>query len=111
MSQMQSLFPAQAAGYVFSATTSAPTPATLVYKGNTVRIVNEGSVAVYCAFGTSASDSGAIATLPGAGLTTSCYCGPGADITLSLPNSSVWFASAITRSGTATVVFYVGEGV
>ena len=112
MSQLQSLFAAQANGIAFSASTSTPTPATLTYKGNTVRICNEGAVAAYCAFGTSATDTGAIATLPGSSpLTTCCFVGPGADITLTLPNSTVWFASAITRSGSAVVVFYIGDGV
>lgn len=111
MSQTQNLFPAQAKGVVFSAATSAPTPLVMKNPGNTVRICNEGSVAVYCAFGTSASDPGAIATLPGDGLTTSCFVPPNGDVRLTLPSSSTWYASAITRSSTAVVVFYVNEGM
>ncbi len=108
---LQNLFPAQQKGVVFTATTGTPTPLTMVNTGNTVRICNEGVVAAYCAFGTSATDTGAIATLPGSGLTTACFVGPGADITLTLPSSTTWFASGITRSGSAVLVFYVGEGV
>lgn len=110
MSQLQSLFSAQCKVATYSATTSAPSAAALQSAGNSARICNEGVVAAFVAI-SAVNDTTAIASLPSNGVTTACFVGPGADITVSIPASSVCYASAITRSGSATVNIYVGEGV
>lgn len=113
MSQTQYLFSAQAKVTPISATTAAPTPTVLANGGGTVRIVNESSTAAFLAIGDNASDTNAIATLPAAGLTTSCYVGPNADFTMAMPGQpgdSPKYASAITRTGTAQLQLYVGSG-
>lgn len=111
MSMTENLFGAQVAVTPISATASAPGSATVLANiGNTARIVNESTIAAFIAFGTSVSDTAAIATLPTAGSKTSCYVAPGADFTVAIPGSVQMYASAITRSGTATLQIYVGEG-
>lgn len=110
MSQTQYLFSAQAKVTPISATTSTPTPTQLANAGHTLRVVNESSVGAFLAVGDSATDTAAIATLPSAGSATSCWVGPGADFTVSIPDGSTKYASAITRSGTAQLQLYVGSG-
>lgn len=107
--QNANLFSAQCKVTVFAATTSAPTPVQLPNAGNTLRIANEGTSAVFVAVGETAV--GAVATLPVNGSTTSCYVAANADVTFAIPNSAPQFVSAICRSGTASVNFYAGEGL
>jgi len=110
--QTANLFSAQSKVTTFAATTSAPTPVQLPNGGNTLRIVNEGTVGVFIAVGDTAAT--AIATLPSNGSVTSCYVAPNADVNFGIPDvpqgGPYKFVSAITRSGTATVEFYAGEG-
>lgn len=106
--QTANIFSAQSKVTTFAATTSAPTPVQLSNAGNTLRVVNEGTAAVFIAVGPTSAT--AIATLPANGLTTSCFVAPNSDVTFSMPGDAANFVSAITRTGTATVEFYAGEG-
>lgn len=105
--QTANLFSAQSKVTTFAVTTSAPTPKQLSNSGNTLRVVNEGTAAVFIAVGNTSAE--AIATLPSDGSVTSCYIAPNADVNFSIPNDSAKFVSAICRTGTATVEFYAGE--
>lgn len=110
MSQTQNLFSVQTKVTPISGTTSSPTPVALANLGDTVRIVNESAVACFLAIGDTLADTAAVATLPSAGVRTSCYVGPGADFTMSIPGDAIKYASAITRSGTVQLQLYVGNG-
>lgn len=105
--QTANIFSAQSKTITFSATTSAPTPKQMPNSGNSLRVVNEGTVAVFIAVGDTAAT--AIATLPTDGSSTSCYVAANADVVFSIPADTAKFVSAITRSGAATVEFYAGE--
>ena len=106
---IQNLFSAQAPVTPISATTSTPGSATvLACIGNSVRIVNESANAAFLAIDTVAAN--AIAALPTAGARVSCWVGPGADFTLTIPGHSLCYASAITRTSIAQLQLYVGEG-
>ena len=105
--QTANLFSTQSKVTTFAATTSAPTPVQLSNAGNTLRVVNEGTAAVFIAVGPTSAT--AVATLPSNGSTTSCYVAPNADVNFSIPADAAYFVSAITRSGTVTVEFYAGE--
>lgn len=109
MSQNANLFSAQAPVTPISATTSTPGSATaLASIGNTARIVNESTIGAFVAIDTTAAN--AIAALPTAGARVSCWAGPGCDFTVSIPGHSLCYASAITRTGTAQLQIYSGEG-
>lgn len=114
MSQTQYLFSAQAKVTPISATAVAPVIAVvLAGSGDTLRIVNESSTAAFLAIGDRDTDVNSLATLPTANSTTSCYVGPNADFTMSIPGipgGSAKYASAVTRAGTAQLQLYVGSG-
>lgn len=114
MSQTQHLFSAQVKVTPIAGTATAPTIAVaLANSGNTLRVVNESAVAGFLAVGDSATDPAALAALPSAGLTTSCYVAPGADFTVSIPGmpgDSPKFASVVTRAGAIQLQLYVGSG-
>lgn len=105
--QTANIFSAQSKTTTFSATTSAPTPKQMPNSGNSLRVVNEGTVAVFIAVGDTAAT--AIATLPTDGSSTSCFVAANADVIFSMPADTPKFVSAITRSGAAVVEFYAGE--
>ncbi|MBV8649695.1 hypothetical protein [Paludibacterium sp.] len=108
MAQTENLFPAQAKVVSVSVTTSASSAAQLPIAGNTLRVVNESTTGFF--FAIADTQAAAVATLPSTGVTTACWAGPGCDYTVSIPNDTAKWVSAITRSGTATGDFYVGEG-
>ncbi len=114
MSQTQYLFSAQAKVTPIAGTATPPVVAVqLANAGHTLRVVNESSVAGFLAIGDSATDPAALATLPAAGLTTSCYVGPNADFTVSIPGQpgdTPKYASVVTRSGAIQLQLYVGSG-
>src|SRR6478736_4195037 len=82
--QTANLFSAQSKAVTFAATTSAPTPKQLLAGGNTLRVVNEGSVGVFIAVGDTSATS--IATLPTDGSVTSCFVAPNADVNFGMPD-------------------------
>lgn len=91
-----------------SVTTSASSSTALPGQGTVVRIVNEGTAAAFVAIGEGAQ----VATLPNATPTgTSTPILPGTDVTFSIPSSSIWNISAITRTSTTTLDIQVGEGI
>lgn len=109
MSQTQHLFSAQAKANTFAAGTGAPTPKLLTNAGNTVRLVNTDTAnGVYVAIG--ATPATAIATLPVDGSVVSCWVGPGADFTVSIPSDAPQYWSGIAVAGTPALLAYVGNG-
>ena len=114
MSQTQYLFPAGAKVTLLTSVTSptAPVAKQLANAGGTVRIVNQSTTdACYVAFGDTAAT--AVATVPADGLTTSCWVGPGADFTVSIPGTAGGpgqFVSATSATGAPTLLLYVNSG-
>lgn len=105
--QTASLFSAQSKTLPVSCTTTASTSAALPAAGNTLRLVNEGTVVVFFSIGATAQT----ATLPNATPTaTSTPIGIGATLLVSIPADAIQNISAITRSGTAILHAQVGEG-
>lgn len=114
MSQTQHLFPASCKVTLLTSVTS-PTPPVakqLASSGNTVRIVNQSTTdGCYLAFAETAAL--AVATLPADGLATSCWVGPGADFTVSIPGvagGAAQFVSATSATGAPTLLLYVNSG-
>lgn len=104
------LFSVQCKTLPVSVTVTASTPVLLPSSGNTIRVVSEdGSDDAFVAV----SATPAAATLPNATPTaTSTIVRGGFDATFSLPNSGVYYVSAICRSGkSAALCFQVGEGI
>lgn len=100
-------FGAQAPGYSIAVTTTASSSQALPSIGNTVRLVNEGPNHAYVAIGTGPQT----ATVPAAGAAATCMeVMAGTDITLTIPSSALQNISAITKTGTAMLNVYVGEG-
>lgn len=112
MSQTQHLFPAQASVTPITATGTTPAAATILTGiGNTLRVVNESLTdGAFLAVGIGTNTPLAIAALPTAGSKVSCWVGPGADFTISIPGATQHYASAITRGNTVQLQLYVGEG-
>lgn len=106
-------FPAQAKVIRISATSAAPTAVQLPVAANQARIVNHGSDA-YLAFAD--TQAAAVATVPaaGAGTATSCPSLGGSDITMTIPNDTAKWVSAIldvAAAGTTFIDIAIGEGL
>lgn len=114
MSQTQHLFPAGCKVTTLTSVTSpaAPIAKQLASAGNTVRIVNLSATdGAYVAFGDTAAT--AVATVPADGLTTSCWVGPGADFTVSIPGiagGTAQWVSATSATGAPALLLYVNSG-
>jgi hypothetical protein len=114
MSQTQSLFPAGCKVTTLTATTSPAAAATkqLSNGGSTARLVNLSTTdGAYVAFGDTAAN--ATAVVPADGSTQSCWVGPGADFTVSIPGvagGTAQFASAISATGVPSLLIYVNAG-
>lgn len=99
------LFSAQAATKSIAVTSTASASTALPGNGNTLRIVNEGTVPVYISVGAGAQ----VATIPtSTGANTCTPCMPG-ETFFSIPADSRLNISAIC-SATATLQVSVGEG-
>lgn len=114
MSQTQHLFPAGCKVTTLTSVTS-PTPPVakqLASSGNTVRIVNLSATdGCYVAFADTAAL--AVATVPADGLATSCWVGPGADFTVSIPGiagGAAKWVSATSATGVPDLLLYVNSG-
>jgi hypothetical protein len=107
---MQTGFPFSATSKTLplAVTASASTSTALPGQGNTVRIVNEGPNNAFVSIGSGTQT----ATLPNATPTaTSTPVLAGSDITLTIPNDTIYNISAICRAtGTALLDIQVGEG-
>ena len=101
-------FNAGAPGIAIAVTTVASTSVSLPAAGNSVRLVNEGPNHAYVSIG----DGAQTATVPAAGAATTCAeVMAGTDITLTIASDQPKQISAITKTGTAALNVYVGEGI
>lgn len=103
------LFSAQATTFALTAGTVASTPVQMSFRGNSIRIVNEGPNVAFVAISPAATSATVPGALPG---TTSCTpVLPGSDVTLGMCNN-LNFISAICRAaGSAVLSVTVGEGM
>ena len=105
---MQTLLSAQSPAFLISATTTATAAVALPAKESTVRVVNEGPNNAYICIAAAPT----AATVPTA--TAAATCTPvlaGSDVAFSIPVDQVYYISAITKVGTATLDVQIGEGV
>ena len=98
---------AQANQMLISVTSTASTSTALPNKGNTLRVVNTGSSTAYISVGSS-DQTAAVPTSTAAA--TGCPVLAGVDVSFSIPDDSVQNISAITGSGTTSLIVQVGDG-
>ncbi len=110
MSQTQSLFSAQAQTTRVSLTTVSSAAVLLPFKGNSIRIVNEGPNTCYVALATTAALAVAVTptSTPSANATAVLS---GTDVTMSIDASQQLYFAGITATGTAVLDIQVGEGM
>ena len=114
MSQLQSLFSAQAKTMSVAVTASASASTALPSGGDSIRIYNEGPNTAFVSIGEGAQTATLPATSGASAVATCTVVGAGIDAVFSiasLPGGTPLNISAICRAaGTATLDVSVGEG-